>query len=73
MRTFDTVVHVLYKTLLQERGEALRNGGIFPPGATAPSGLGSPRYRGFLITLGHTAVVRTPLGEWSARRRDLST
>jgi hypothetical protein len=36
-----------------------------------PSGSGSPPYRGFTITLRHTTVGRTPLGEWSARRRDL--
>ena len=39
---------------------------IFSPGATGPSGPGSPHYEGFTITLG-----RTPLDEWSARRRDL--
>ena len=30
-----------------------------------------PHYRGFVITLRHTTVGRTPLDEWSARRRDL--
>ena len=35
------------------------------------SGPGSPHYRGFMITLGHTTLGRTPLDEWSARRRDL--
>jgi hypothetical protein len=39
-------------------------------GATAPSGSG-PHYQGFMITLRHTAVGRTPLDGWSARRRDL--
>ena len=29
--------------------------------------------RGFTITLRHTTVGRTPLDEWSARRRDLTT
>jgi hypothetical protein len=42
----------------------------FPNGATAPSGPGPPDYRGFTITLRHTTVGRTPLDEWSARRRD---
>jgi hypothetical protein len=37
-----------------------------PHGATAPSGLGPPHYRGFTTTLG-----RTPLEEWSALRKDL--
>ena len=44
--------------------------GIFY-GATAPSGPRPSQCRGFAITLGHTTVCRTPLGEWSARRRDL--
>jgi hypothetical protein len=35
-------------------------------GSTAPSRPGPPHYRGFTITLD-----RTPLDEWSARRRDL--
>ena len=42
-----------------------------PHVATAPSESGPPHYRGFTITLGHTTLGRTPLGEWSARRRDL--
>ena len=40
-------------------------------GATAPSGPGTPHYRGFAITLRHTTLGRTPLDEWPARRRDL--
>jgi hypothetical protein len=32
---------------------------------------GHPHYRGFTITLRHTTLGRTPLDEWSARRRDL--
>jgi hypothetical protein len=40
-------------------------------GATAPSGPGNPHYRGFTITLSYTTLGRTPLDEWSARRRDL--
>ena len=42
---------------------------FFYQGATAPKG---PRthYWGFTITLRHTTVGRTPLDEWSARRRD---
>jgi hypothetical protein len=36
-----------------------------------PSGPGPPYYRGFTITLRHTTLDRTPLDEWSARRRDL--
>jgi len=41
-----------------------------PYGATAPSGP-KPHYRRFMITLRHTTLGRTPLGEWSARRRHL--
>jgi hypothetical protein len=39
--------------------------------ATASSGPGSLHYRGFTITLRYITVGRTPLDEWSARRRDL--
>jgi hypothetical protein len=31
------------------------------PGSTAPSGPGSPHYRGLTITLRHTALGSTPL------------
>jgi len=34
------------------------------------SGPGSPHYRGFTITLRHSTGCRTPLDEWSGRRRD---
>ena len=40
-------------------------------GATAPIGPGPPHYLGFTITLRHTTLSRTPLDEWSDRRRDL--
>jgi len=40
-------------------------------GVTAPSWLGPSYCRGFTITLRHTTFGRTPLDEWSARRRDL--
>jgi hypothetical protein len=42
-----------------------------PHGARAPSGPGPPPYRSFTITLRHTTLGRTPLDEWSVRRRDL--
>ena len=45
-------------------------GDILFHGATAHRGLRSFRCRGFTITLGHIALGRTPLDEWSARRRD---
>jgi hypothetical protein len=44
---------------------------FFPHGAAAPSGPGPPHCRGFTDTLKHTTLGRTPLDEWSARRRDL--
>jgi hypothetical protein len=45
---------------------------IYPPhGATAPSGPGFSHLRDFIIILKHTAFGRTPLEEWSARRKDL--
>jgi hypothetical protein len=37
----------------------------------APIGPGPPHYRGFMVTLRHTTLGRTPLDEWWARRRDL--
>jgi hypothetical protein len=41
-------------------------------GATAPSGPGPPHYWGFTITLRQRNTLgRSPLDEWSARRRDL--
>ena len=36
-----------------------------------PSGPRLPHCWGFMITLRHTTTGRTPLDEWSARRRDL--
>jgi hypothetical protein len=39
--------------------------------ATAPSGPGPSHYRRFMITLRYTTLGRTPLDEWSARRRYL--
>jgi hypothetical protein len=41
-----------------------------PHCATASSGPGPPHYRGFTITLRHTTLDRTPLEEWSSRRRE---
>jgi hypothetical protein len=40
-------------------------------GPTDPSVPRPPPYRGFTITLRHTTLRRTPLDEWSTRRRDL--
>jgi len=40
-------------------------------GAAARRGPRPPHCRGFTITLRHTPLRRTPLNEWSARRRDL--
>ena len=36
-----------------------------------PSGSRPPHYRVFMVTLRHTTLDRSPLDEWSARRRDL--
>ena len=44
---------------------------LFYRGLTAPSAPGPPHYRGFTITLRHTAPCRTPLDEWSAQHTDL--
>jgi hypothetical protein len=42
-----------------------------PAGAPAPSGPGTPPYRGFTITLRHTTLGRTPSDKRSAPRRDI--
>jgi len=44
---------------------------IFFHGPSAPSGPRPPHYRGFMITIRYTELGRTPLDEWSARRRNL--
>jgi hypothetical protein len=41
------------------------------PWRNSPSGPRPPNYRGLTITLRHTALGRTPLDGWSARRRDI--
>ena len=40
-------------------------------GYTVTRGPRLPQFRGFTITLRHTTLGRTHLGEWSTRRRDL--
>jgi len=42
-----------------------------PPQRNSPRGLGLPHSRCFYITFRHTTLGRTPLEEWSVRRRDL--
>jgi len=44
---------------------------FFLPWPNSPSGRRRPQYRRFTITLIHTTLGRTPLDEWSDRRRDL--
>jgi len=44
---------------------------FFFHGQTAANRPGNPHYWGFTITLRHTTVGRTPLHEWSVRRREL--
>jgi hypothetical protein len=44
---------------------------FFPHGVPFPSGLGPLHCRIFMITIRHTTLGRTPLDDWSARRRDL--
>jgi hypothetical protein len=44
---------------------------IFYHGAAAPSVPRPPRYQGFTGTLRHTTFSRTPLDEWSGRRKEL--
>ena len=42
-----------------------------PPAPPDPGGPRLPHYRGFTITPRHNTIGRTPLNEWSVRRRDL--
>jgi hypothetical protein len=42
---------------------------VFFHGTTTPSGPRPSHYRVFTVTLRHTTLGRTPLDEWSARRR----
>jgi hypothetical protein len=44
---------------------------FFLHGATSPSGPGPFHYWHFTTTLRYTTLRRSPLDEWSARRRDL--
>jgi hypothetical protein len=44
---------------------------LFLSWRNSPSGPRPPHYRGFTITLRHTTLGRTPLGEWSTRSTDL--
>jgi hypothetical protein len=44
----------------------------FPHVAMAHSMPGPPHYRGFTVSLRHTALSMTTLDEWSARRRDFN-
>jgi len=44
---------------------------FFSPWRNCPRGQGQPHCSGVTITLRHTTLGRTPLDEWSARRRDL--
>jgi hypothetical protein len=41
------------------------------PWRNSPRGTRPPQCRGFMITLRHTILFRTPLDEWPARRWDL--
>jgi hypothetical protein len=59
------------KNLTWVGGQLHAQAAFFFHSATAHRGPGSPHYRGFTIILRHTTLGRTPLDEWSARRRDL--
>jgi len=47
------------------------NSPFFVPWCNRPRRPRPPHCRGFMIVLRHTTPGRTPLDEWSARRRDL--
>jgi len=44
---------------------------IFVNGKTTPSGPGLLHYSGFMNIFRHSTIGRTPLDEWSGRRRDV--
>jgi hypothetical protein len=48
------------------RSHGLTAYNLIPHGVTSSSGPRPPYYRGFTITLRHTTLGRTPLGELSA-------
>ena len=51
----------------------MSNETFFLPCRNSPRGPRPPHYRGFMITLRHTTLGKTPLDERSARRTDLTT
>jgi hypothetical protein len=63
-----TVQVTAWEVMNMSRTDCIR---FSPHDTTAPIGLGTPHYRGLMITYRHTTVGRTPLDEWSTRRRDL--
>jgi hypothetical protein len=62
---------VLQYRLAQCCSRTKRHTTVSSHGPTAPSRARPPYCRAFMIVLRHTTVGRTPLDEWSARRRDL--
>jgi hypothetical protein len=68
LRQNFSIIFTYYKNLYSKWDGYVN---FFFHGARAPSGPGPPHYRGFTITLIHTTLGRTPLDEWSARRKDL--
>ena len=58
--------------ILEDRLNFLLPSISFSIGAKAPSGPQPPHSRGSQNTQRHTTVGRTPLDEWSARRRELN-
>ena len=60
LQLVENIIKLLYKLCIFRA--------IFPRCNAAPRGPGPHHYRGFTITLG-----KTPLDEWSARRRDISS
>ena len=72
-----TLTHPVGRTTLQRWQFATQNATLTYsvllsfPGSTALSGPWPPHYRGFTITLRHTALGSTPLDDWSVCRRDL--
>jgi hypothetical protein len=61
--------HLLHSSLHYQKQHSTRL--LFLMAQQPLGGLGRLSFRGFMITLRHTIFCRTPLDEWSARRRDL--
>jgi hypothetical protein len=62
LKTHICILHLLYLHVYTV---------IFFYGATTPSGAVPPHYQGFMLTLIHTTLGRTPMNEWTVQHREI--